>query len=334
MSSPTIQSARPYFLRFFSASILGAISLAMAVGLLASSAWLISMAATQPPVLTLQVAVVSVRFFGISRGFFRYTERIWSHDAILRSATSLQLSIYRALVKRPPISSNVERQGKILQQLTSDIEVVQDRWIRLAIPFMGALISGWAGIGIITWLAPNIGLLNLALLNQNTLRSMPFTRFITQIRPVLVNEFPYIKNSYITSFTHLIEHTPVEEMTDEQRNRLTLKKLSLQYPELNEQEILMIHNLFNVVHYNLPLEEFIQNIRPIMIRMPGLQREYIENLNEFVDGNNERMQHNPDWDELQEYDRMNAENTLFRRHIYALEHPESTAAQTITAVQF
>ena len=163
MSSPTIQSARPYFLRFFSASILGAISLAMAVGLLASSAWLISMAATQPPVLTLQVAVVSVRFFGISRGFFRYTERIWSHDAILRSATSLQLSIYRALVKRPPISSNVERQGKILQQLTSDIEVVQDRWIRLAIPFMGALISGWAGIGIITWLAPNIGLLNLAL---------------------------------------------------------------------------------------------------------------------------------------------------------------------------
>lgn len=175
---------------------------------------------------------------------------------------------------------------------------------------------------------------NLALLNQNTLRSMPFTRFIAQIRPVLVTEFPYIKNSYIASFTHLIEHTPVEEMTDEQRNRLTLKKLSLQYPELNEQEILMIHNLFNVVHYNLPLEEFIQNIRPIMTRMPGLQREYIENLNEFIETNNTIMQHNPDWDELQEYDRMNAENTLFRRHIYALEHPESTAAQIITAVQF
>ena len=175
---------------------------------------------------------------------------------------------------------------------------------------------------------------NLALLNQNTLRSMPFTIFIAQIRPVLVTEFPYIKDSYITSLTDLIEHTPAAQMTDVERTRLTLKKLSLQYPELNEQEILMIHNLFNVVHYNLPLEEFIQNIRPIMIRMPGLQREYIENLNEFVDGNNERMQHNPDWDELQEYDRMNAENTLFRRHIYALEHPESTAAQTITAVQF
>jgi ATP-binding cassette subfamily C protein CydCD len=163
MSSPTIQSARPYFFRFFSASLLGATSLAMAVGLLASSAWLISMAATQPPVLTLQVAVVSVRFFGISRGFFRYAERIWSHDAILRSATSLQLTIYRALINRQPVSSNDDRQGKILQQLTTDIEVVQDRWIRLAIPFFGALISGWAGIGIISWLAPNIGLINLLL---------------------------------------------------------------------------------------------------------------------------------------------------------------------------
>lgn len=158
MKSPTIDSARPYFARFFSAAILGAISLGMAVGLLASSAWLISMAALMPPVLSLQVAVVSVRFFGLSRGVFRYAERIWSHDAILRAATSLQLKIYRALLAKPPLSSNAMRQGKLLQQLTADIETVQDRWIRLAIPFLGAVLSGWAGVGIITWLAPDIGL--------------------------------------------------------------------------------------------------------------------------------------------------------------------------------
>jgi len=163
MKSPTIESAKPYFRRFFSASILGAISLGMAVGLLASSAWLISMAALMPPVLTLQVAVVGVRFFGLSKGVFRYAERIWSHDAILRASTTLQLRIYRALLAKPPLASNATRQGKILQQLTTDIETVQDRWIRLVIPFVGALISGWAGIGIITWLAPNIGLIVLAI---------------------------------------------------------------------------------------------------------------------------------------------------------------------------
>lgn len=163
MKSPTIESARPYFPRFLSAAILGAISLGMAVGLLASSAWLISMAALMPPVLTLQVAVVGVRFFGLSRGVFRYAERIWSHDAILRAATALQLKIYRALLAKPPLSSNAMRQGKLLQQLTADIESVQDRWIRIAIPFLGALLSGWAGIGIITWLAPDIGLAVLAI---------------------------------------------------------------------------------------------------------------------------------------------------------------------------
>ena len=163
MKSPTIESARPYFKRFFAASILGAISLGMAVGLLASSAWLISMAALMPPILTLQVAVVSVRFFGLSRGVFRYAERIWSHDAILRAATSLQLRIYDALLAKPPLSSSAMRQGKLLQQLTADIETVQDRWIRLAIPFLGALLSGWAGIGIITYLAPDIGLTVLIL---------------------------------------------------------------------------------------------------------------------------------------------------------------------------
>ena len=154
--------------RFLFAALLGGISLSMAVGLLAASAWLISMASTQPPILTLQVAVVSVRFFGLGRGVFRYAERIYGHDAILRAATALQLSIYKALLKREPVSSQAMRQGKLLQQLTADIEVVQDRWIRIFIPGISAGIAAWAGIGIIYWLAPNISLVILAIYLMTT----------------------------------------------------------------------------------------------------------------------------------------------------------------------
>lgn len=149
--------------RFIFAGILGGLSLGMAVGLLASSAWLISMASTQPPILTLQVAVVSVRFFGLSRGVFRYAERIYGHDAILRVATKLQISIYEALVKREPINSAALQRGKLLQQITTDIEVVQDRWIRIFIPGLSAAISAWAGVGIISWLAPSISLVVLGI---------------------------------------------------------------------------------------------------------------------------------------------------------------------------
>ena len=121
------------------------------------------MASTQPPILTLQVAVVGVRFFGLGRGVFRYAERIYGHDAILRAATKLQLAIYEALLKREPINSGALQRGKLLQQITADIEVVQDRWIRIFIPGLSAAISAWAGIGIIFWLAPNISLVILAI---------------------------------------------------------------------------------------------------------------------------------------------------------------------------
>ena len=149
--------------RFIFAGILGGLSLGMAVGLLASSAWLISMASTQPPILTLQVAVVSVRFFGLSRGVFRYAERIYGHDAILRVATKMQIAIYEALVKREPINSAALQRGKLLQQITTDIEVVQDRWIRIFIPGLSAAISAWAGVGIIFWLAKSISLVVLGI---------------------------------------------------------------------------------------------------------------------------------------------------------------------------
>lgn len=149
--------------RFFIAALLGGISLSMAVGLLAASAWLISMASTQPPILTLQVAVVSVRFFGLGRGVFRYAERIYGHDAILRAATALQMQIYNALLRREPVGSQAMQQGKLLQQLTADIELVQDRWIRIFIPGISAAIAAWAGIGIIFWLAPEISFVVLAI---------------------------------------------------------------------------------------------------------------------------------------------------------------------------
>jgi thiol reductant ABC exporter CydC subunit len=159
MSSISISAGKRFMIRFIVAGFLGGASLSMAVGLLASSAWLISMASTQPPVLTLQVAVVSVRFFGLSRGIFRYAERIYGHDAILRAASALQLSLYAALIHREPVSTSAMGQGKLLQQLTSDIELVQDRWVRLFIPGLSAAVSAWAGFGIVHWLAPNISLL-------------------------------------------------------------------------------------------------------------------------------------------------------------------------------
>ena len=72
--------------------VLASLSLICAIGLIATSAWLISRAWQQPPILYLSVAVVSVRAFGLGRGVFRYWERLVSHSAALRGLTDLSLA--------------------------------------------------------------------------------------------------------------------------------------------------------------------------------------------------------------------------------------------------
>ena len=49
-----------------------------------TSAWLISRAAQHPSEASLTLAIVGVQFFGLSRGFLRYGERLVGHDAALR----------------------------------------------------------------------------------------------------------------------------------------------------------------------------------------------------------------------------------------------------------
>lgn len=61
--------------------LLGAGTVASAIGLLGTSAYLIAHAALQPSIAELQVAIVGVRFFGIARGVLRYLARISSSTA-------------------------------------------------------------------------------------------------------------------------------------------------------------------------------------------------------------------------------------------------------------
>src|SRR5690625_5847787 len=62
----------------------GVLALGAAIGLAAVSAWLIARASQRPLILDLTVAVVAVRALGISRGVFRYFDRLFSHDVALR----------------------------------------------------------------------------------------------------------------------------------------------------------------------------------------------------------------------------------------------------------
>ncbi|MGW4730068.1 thiol reductant ABC exporter subunit CydD [Streptomyces shenzhenensis] len=136
------------------ALLLGSLALGSAVGLMATSGWLISRASQQPPVLYLMVAVTATRAFGIGRAVFRYAERLVSHDAVLRMLADTRVAVYRRLERLAPAGLRTVRRGDLLSRLVSDVDALQDYWLRWLLPAGVALAVSAGSVAFTAWLLP------------------------------------------------------------------------------------------------------------------------------------------------------------------------------------
>ncbi|MFF7095885.1 thiol reductant ABC exporter subunit CydD [Streptomyces rubradiris] len=143
--------------RLAGALILGSLALGSAVGLMATSGWLISRASQQPPVLYLMVAVTATRAFGIGRAVFRYAERLVSHDAVLRMLADTRVAVYRRLERLAPAGLRGTRRGDLLTRLVADVDAFQDYWLRWLLPAGVAVAVSAASVGFTAWLLPEAG---------------------------------------------------------------------------------------------------------------------------------------------------------------------------------
>ncbi|MFD4666823.1 thiol reductant ABC exporter subunit CydD [Streptomyces halstedii] len=139
------------------ALLLGSLAVGSSVGLMAVSGWLISRASEQPPVLYLMVAVTATRAFGLGRAVFRYAERLVSHDAVLRTLAELRVAVYRGLERVAPAGLRTARRGDLLTRLVSDVDALQDYWLRWLLPAGTALLVGVGAVGFTGWLLPEAG---------------------------------------------------------------------------------------------------------------------------------------------------------------------------------
>ncbi|MFE7977690.1 thiol reductant ABC exporter subunit CydD [Streptomyces shenzhenensis] len=140
--------------RLVLALLLGSLALGSAVGLMATSGWLISRASQQPPVLYLMVAVTATRAFGIGRAVFRYAERLVSHDAVLRMLADTRVAVYRRLERLAPAGLRTARRGDLLSRLVSDVDALQDYWLRWLLPAGVALAVSAGSVAFTAWLLP------------------------------------------------------------------------------------------------------------------------------------------------------------------------------------
>ncbi|MFH0175160.1 thiol reductant ABC exporter subunit CydD [Streptomyces cacaoi] len=139
------------------ALLLGSLALGSAVGLMATSGWLISRASQQPPVLYLMVAVTATRTFGIGRAVFRYAERLVSHDAVLRMLADTRVAVWRRLERLAPAGLRSTRRGDLLTRLVADVDALQDYWLRWLLPAGSAVVVSAGSVAFTAWLLPAAG---------------------------------------------------------------------------------------------------------------------------------------------------------------------------------
>jgi len=140
-------------------AVLGALASLSAVALMGVSAWLIATASGMPPVLTLTVAAVMVRFLALSRAFLRYVERLVGHSAALRGLTKLRVSVYRKLERITPVGLRNLSRGEYLSRIGADVDSALDLPLRVVLPWLQALLVTVAIALFTRWILPVNGVL-------------------------------------------------------------------------------------------------------------------------------------------------------------------------------
>jgi ATP-binding cassette subfamily C protein CydCD len=168
LPAPFSSSPRSIFLRLLSflqgswgrvalSVLLGAATIGASISLMGTSAWLIAMAALHPSIAELNVAIVGVRFFGISRAVFRYLERLVSHDVTFRLLARLRVWFYEKLEPLAPARLMEYRAGDLLARIVSDVETLENFYVRVIAPPLTALLVGAATALFLASYDPRLG---------------------------------------------------------------------------------------------------------------------------------------------------------------------------------
>jgi ATP-binding cassette, subfamily C, bacterial CydC len=136
------------------AALLGVLTILFGVGLMASAGYLVSRAAEQPAVLSLTVAIVGVRFFGLARPIARYFERLASHDVALRSLGAARARVYERLEGLSPTQLRGHRHGDLLASFVGDVDSLQNLYLRGLLPPVVALVAGAGAVGVVAAILP------------------------------------------------------------------------------------------------------------------------------------------------------------------------------------
>jgi thiol reductant ABC exporter CydC subunit len=145
-------------LRVAASVALGSLAVLAGVGLMAFAGYLISRSAERPPVLSLTVVIVAVRFFGLARPLTRYLERLTSHDLAFRLLARMRVAFFTRLEPLVPARVEGYRKGDLLARMVGDVDALQNLFLRGLTPPLVALLAGAVSVAVCVAFLPAAGL--------------------------------------------------------------------------------------------------------------------------------------------------------------------------------
>jgi thiol reductant ABC exporter CydC subunit len=132
----------------------GALAVGFGIALMTTAGYLISRAAERPPILSLTVTIVAVRFLGLARPVARYLDRLLSHDIALRALGGIRMRFFQRIEPLAPAQLEGYRRGDLLARMVGDVDAVQGLYLRGLGPPLVAIAVGAVAVGVAGALLP------------------------------------------------------------------------------------------------------------------------------------------------------------------------------------
>ncbi len=155
---------KPHIPRVMLAVLLGVVTVASNVGLLATAAYVISASALVTFLGSLVIPIYLVRLFGVSRAGARYAERLVSHNLTFKLLADFRTWFYTRLEPLAPARLLRYRTGDLLSRIVGDVEELQNVYLRIVAPVAVSSVTSLLTFMLLYSFGPSLAFAGLAFL--------------------------------------------------------------------------------------------------------------------------------------------------------------------------
>ncbi len=259
---PWLAAMWPYRQRMLLGIGLISLTLLAGLGLLALSGWFITAtgvtamlwAAGTRVAFDVYVPGGGIRFFAVTRTLARYIERVFNHNTVLKLLAVLRVRHYRALTRLDAHGLASLRAAQWLNRLTADIDTLDNLYLRLIAPALGALLCTLVVAGLIALFQPLLGVLILCLgLGLLTLMTWGTAQWTRQLSARRVGQLDDLRSQCVDQLQGLGELTAGGQLGTQQQRLLKRSEQLLKEQLIWQRRVSMLQalNLASVLAISL-----------------------------------------------------------------------------------